>query len=397
MTRLWHSGFETGHDHAEAFAFTTFGSTWTYDTAVKRTGTRSRKLVTSASAENTYAFISGGVGVAGRDYFLSGYIYIPAASGYPSAATPVIQLYTGASQAGSVSLDTSGRLYISDRLAAARGSAVSAALATDTWHRVEFRCRILAGASDDQLELRVNGTTVESLTGLTVATAGPGTLYIGMSADPGTSEVIHFDDFAINDNQGSVNNTWVGEHECRLLLPTADSSIGNWVLGSGSASNIFEGVNNVPPVGVAGGGSASEQIKNTSTSVPSNYDATTQTYTAAGVTGTIAALFPVAEIGPGGAGGTSDFIGVGVVSNPAVANVSTAPTGTNSGYPTGWMRAPGTMTENPSVTLGTAPVMRVTKTVATTRANTVCLMGIYVDSVPGAAATPRRRSIMMIG
>jgi hypothetical protein len=48
------------------------------------------------------------------------------------------------------------------------------------------------------------------------------------------------------------------------------------------------------------------------------------------------------------------------------------------------------MTEAPTVTLGTAPVMRITNSTASTRIADVCFMGIYVDytaAVVAAATT----------
>jgi hypothetical protein len=80
-----------------------------------------------------------------------------------------------------------------------------------------------------------------------------------------------------------------------------------------------------------------------------------------------------------------------------VAASGTTSTDTVAGtYPTSWNRGAGTLTENPSVTKSTAPVMRVTKTVSTTRIHTVCLMGIYVSYLEGVAGT-RYRAILMIG
>jgi hypothetical protein len=56
------------------------------------------------------------------------------------------------------------------------------------------------------------------------------------------------------------------------------------------------------------------------------------------------------------------------------------------------------MSENPSVTKGTAPVMRIEKIVSTTRINTCCLMAMSVAILPnGSPAGTRYGSIMMVG
>jgi hypothetical protein len=198
---------------------------------------------------------------------------------------------------------------------------------------------------------------------------------------------------ALNDSTGSTNNTWVGEHGVVCLLPTADSADGNWTAGGGGTS-LFPAVDNVPPVGLATGASSTDtsQIENASNSVPSNADLTMQSYTAAGVGSdqTIKALYTIIAQGSSSTTG-SDTMTHELVSNPAVAANGTNSVDIVAGtYPSGWNRGQGTITEDPTVTLGTAPVMRVTKTGAVTRIHTVCFMGIMVSYSPTPAATARR-------
>jgi hypothetical protein len=198
-----------------------------------------------------------------------------------------------------------------------------------------------------------------------------------------------------------VNNTWVGDHAVACLLSTADSADGNWTDGAGGTASIFEAVNNVPPTGVSTATSgATNQAENASSSVPSSLDVTMQSYTAAGIgaSDTINALYTVIEAGSSSTTG-SDTMTHELVSNPAVAANGTNSVDIVAGtYPTNWNRGQGTITEQPSVTKGTAPVMRVTKTGAVTRVHTVCFMGIMVSYSPTPAATGRRYfSPIMIG
>jgi hypothetical protein len=91
---------------------------------------------------------------------------------------------------------------------------------------------------------------------------------------------------------------------------------------------------------------------------------------------------------------TSAKVGqVGVVSNPAIAVINLTAnsgqfwSGTAAGtYPTGWKWSHGTVTYAPSVTLGTAPVMRVTQVTSSTRIAMACFMGIYVDYTPAVSS-----------
>src|SRR6185369_369314 len=124
------------------------------------------------------------------------------------------------------------------------------------------------------------------------------------------------------------------------------------------------------------------------------YDATMTDYTTAGVGAgaTVNVVDPV--ISTAAPVSTSAKVGqVGVVSNPAIAVInltgnsgqfwSGTPAGT---YETGWKWSHGTRTYAPTVTLGTAPVMRVTQVTSSTRIAMVCLMGIYVDYTPAVSS-----------
>jgi hypothetical protein len=399
MARLGHWGAESGHEHAEGLTLGGGGGN-TYDTGTKRTGTRSFKITTSAAGSFwQFAF----TGATAQGYYACGYFQFPAASGLPGANCNILQIRTGAGSAlYGARLTTAGKLQLTWAGTTQVGSDSSATVVADTWYRVEIFAQIGGAGSDDSAELRLDGVTVASETNQTRSTTAPGQLLWGFGTDdPGTSEVIFWDDLALNDSQGSVNNTWVGDHAVACLLSTADSADGNWTDGAGGTASIFEAVNNVPPTGVSTATSgATNQAENASSSVPSSLDVTMQSYTAAGIgaSDTINALYTVIEAGSSSTTG-SDTMTHELVSNPAVAANGTNSVDIVAGtYPTNWNRGQGTITEQPSVTKGTAPVMRVTKTGAVTRVHTVCFMGIMVSYSPTPAATGRRYfSPIMIG
>jgi hypothetical protein len=127
---------------------------------------------------------------------------------------------------------------------------------------------------------------------------------------------------------------------------------------------------------------------------------TTYTAAGAGAGATVNAVLPVvataAPVTTSSKAGT-----VGVVSNPAITNVSLGATGTAGAfwsglaggtYGAGWKWSLGTMTQAPTVTLGTAPVMRITQVTSSTRIAVVCFMGIYVDFTPAASGTTYTKS-----
>ncbi len=116
------------------------------------------------------------------------------------------------------------------------------------------------------------------------------------------------------------------------------------------------------------------------------------TYTAAGIKATDIVNVVVPVVSTGAPVTTSAKQGtVGVVSNPTIANVALSSTGTAGAFwqgnaagawPTGWKWSVGTAAYSPAVTLGTAPVMRLTQVTSSTRIALADAMGIYVDYTP---------------
>jgi hypothetical protein len=394
--RLWHGGGECGHYHAEGLTLT--GTTLTLDTGTKRTGTRSYKFDSSAIAHLAVPII----GVVGRTYFACGHFLLPAATGLPSADAVIASFATGAGFLGGAMLTTTGKLRLVSTAFAQVGSDSVDTITTDTWYRVELVCEINSGTNDDLLSLYLNGTLVATSSVENRGTVAPTIFRFGWSdTDPGTSEVIFWDDLALNDEQGSVNNTLVGDQRIYALHPTADSAIGNWRDGAGGSTNIFGSVDNIPPTGVATASSgATNQVENAVATAPNSYDATMQTYTAAGIDAghTITAIIPMVEIGSSSTTG-SDSISHSVVSNPAIAATAASCDIVAGTYPTGWNFSRGIVSENPSVVRGTAPVMRITKNVATSRVNACCMMAMLVASTSAAPPPPATRyhSIIMVG
>ncbi len=380
MTRLGQWGAELGHEHAEGL--TLAGTTLTFDTGTKRTGARSYKFTTSAANNTLTASFTG---VAGRGYYTCGHFLIPAASGLPGTDAAICQL------GGSnylVRLTAAGKIQFLQTLANQIGVDSAATITTDTWYRVEIFANVGSGSSDDSAEMRLDGVTVGSETNATRTTTAPTGFQFGWIGDPGTSEVIFWDDLAVNDDQGSVNNTWVGNQKIYALLPVSDNARANWTGGAGGTTNLFEAVNNTPPTGVAVGAASTDatQIENP-TSGTASYDANLTDYTTAGIgaSDTVTAIQTVIEAGSNSTTG-SDTMTHEMVSNPTIAASGTNNVDIVAGtYPASWNRGVGTLTENPTVTLATAPVMRVTKTAAVTRIHTVCLMALVVAVQPGEA------------
>lgn len=402
MARLVTAGGETGDVTAESATLTAGSALITLDATVFRSGARSFKVDSTVSNFNRFAQ-SAFTAALNTNYYFRAYIRFPAA---PSTATGVLRFLQASSWQASVYLRTDGAIELRNNLTVV--GSPSAVLNVDTWYRVELRQKIVTGASDE-LELLLDGVQVATAT-QTISDTLPTTVAWGTSGTgaPGVSKVVYFDDIALNDDSGANQTSWPGSGKAVLLLPVTDNATGTgWTLGTGTAPGtaVHTAVANTPPLGVAdlAAGSDVKQIRNASANANSNVDQNMTTYTAAGIAAadTINLVDPItstaAPVTTSAKQGT-----VGVASNPAITNVALAAAGTAGAfwqgnaagtYPTGWKLSHGTVTYAPAVTLGTAPVMRVTQVTSSTRIAMVCFMGIYVDYTPAVvtSAPPPRR------
>jgi hypothetical protein len=390
MARLGHWGAESGHEHAENL--TLAGTTMTFDTGTKRTGTRSFKFDTSATTTLSFAF----TGSTNRTYYACDHVYFPSATGFPTAnPSRLLAFMTGVANnlCGIGFTTTGGGAFMLYGPAFGVIGSDSALISLDTWYRLELVVNVNSGAgADDTVTGYVDGVQIGHSTTETLGTTAPGMLRFGFISDPGTSEVVYHDDIALNDSTGSVNNGLVGDQKIYALFPASDNARGNWTAGGAGTTDLWEAVNNTPPVGIlpAAGVGATVQIQNSVAAANANGDFNLTDYTTAGIGANdiITAVQTIVEQGNSSTTG-SDAISHEMVSNPAIATTGEVSADIVSGtYPASWNRGVGTMTEYPSVTLGTQPVMRVTKVDSSTRFNAVCLMVLMVAVSPAAAASP---------
>lgn len=399
MARIYHAGAEINAGVGTLAATSspdgvkTGIGTLTRDTAVFRSGAASWKH-DSASGSPAFLVLSSANWLpafvaANSPYYFRVYVRTTTA---PNVAGAFLVLGNGTATDPICKLDSAGALTLF--VANAQQGSASAAVNDGNWHCVEMSGTIVS-TNWTAAELRLDGATVATWSGTQAMSASQ--FEWGYVANPGASKILNTDDVAVNDSTGATNNSWCGAGSVVLLAPTADSAVGaGWTGGAGGTSSLYDAVNNSPPVGVADTGTNTSQIRNATSNANSNYDATMTTYAAAGVgasdvvnavipwTATAAPVVTSAKLGT-----------VGVVSNPTIANANLNAAGTSGAFwsgvaggtfGSGWKWSAGTMTNAPSVTVGTAPVMRITQVTASTRIADVCFMGIYVDYTPAAAA-----------
>jgi hypothetical protein len=332
-------------------------------------------------------------------YFFRTYVLLGAA---PVTATVICGLGSAANNVQArYRTDGALELFV---VGAAQGSP-SAVFASDgIWHRVELKA-VCDATNWTSAELQIDGISIGTWSGSQLATFAP---FIGGLSSAGSTLTVNYDDIALNDSTGAANNTYPGDGAVVLLVPVTDASGGTgWTMGAGAAisgNSAAAALSQRPPAGVADNTSNPAQIRNATSNANVSVGENMTTYAAAGVpTGaTIKAISPV--IATAAPVVTSAKQGTfGVVSNPTIANIALGATGTAGAfwsgvaagtYGTGWKWSFGTMTETPTVTLGTAPVMQVTQVTASTRIAIVCFMGMYVDYTPAAALPPERPQVI---
>lgn len=386
MARLITSGFDI---HATAtFAGDPDGqisAPVTRDTTIFRSGVASHKFPPSGStaANTTFSFAPG----AGATVFTRCFFYFDANPNLGSGATAVLMRYTaGAVDIVSARLNPStGNLELwNDVAATIIGSASSFSMQANQWYRVELSCTIGAGATD-AAQLLLNGDSIASASSLSLTDAALVNVKVGWQTLNASLPNLYADDLAINDSSGANNNTWPGDGKVVLLSPISDNARTGFTGGAGGTTNLFDAVNNTPPVGVADTGTNTSQIRDPTSSTTDNYDANMTSYSTAGIQASDKINAVQWNIAHGAASATSPPSRAGrLVSNPAEGGDTTltTPSSAVGTFHTNWFYEKGPVNAVPSVTLGTSPVLRVGKRTASTRVVDVCAMFIYVDYTP---------------
>lgn len=396
MARLGTFGAETGHDQAEGLA--NVGSGMSYATDRVRTGTRSFKCTAAATSSYKNFAITGSTG---RWYYGRWYINVDSIASLGASGLEIggIESTAATFWYAVPCLFSDGKIDIlngnnggSNVLPGTTTNLGS--LSDDTWYCIELGVFIAAAAgSDDRVILKIDGVQVYDSGLFNFSTVAPNSFHWGHNQATASGSDAWWDDVALNDDQGSDQNTWCGRGKVYFLLPASDpgTSSANWTKPGGATTNRHTSVDNVPPVFEtydSTSASAEDYQRNAVSGANAALNITLQSYTAAGIGANdqIKVLLPVAVTGSSSATDTAGDIGIS--SNPTIAQAAFTAfdNGVASSTATTWPRQVGTVTYNPSVTKGTGPVMQIRKGTATTRVAIVTLMGMYVDVLPEQAS-----------
>ena len=389
MARLRTIGFEAkGVASSETTGFEgVLASPAALETTIVRSGLNSVKC--DSGGANQAAFVQLGLSAAesvlGRSYYTRWYVYV---ASYPGSTIGIAKIVNGSSDGFAIQMTSTGALRLVSLIAATptQIGSDSVPVNQNQWLRLELFSLIATGATD-AAELRMDGVSLASGSGLNVSDTPPTIVSSGWNPAPGANKILYLDDIAINDDQGSSQNSWPGEGKIVVLKPISDNAVGTgWVDGDG-AGTLFGSVDNIPPVGV-GTAADGTQIKNLTSTTTGNYDANCTTYANAGIVAGDLITVVQAVCDHSEDVNTSTKNGaLQIVSNPTQSGEDSFTYGDDAGsngtWPTNWRAKWGTAQYLPAVTLTTSAVVRVGKRTATTRQVDVDFMGIMVEFVQG--------------
>jgi hypothetical protein len=325
--------------------FSTTNNMETVETTTVRSGAASLKFTGdgASTAARTVGVTTAEQNIA-FGYYARVYMNVPA---FTANTTTVFAIMGQTGYIIEAKLTSAGRLQLF-----AAGSQIgsdSVTLVLGQWERLELFAKVGIGANDSY-ELRLNGATVASITGANTNDEVISAARFGLDRTAASSGMIaYFDDFAFNNDQGATQNSWPGEGKIVLLIPTSDAQVGSWTGGVGGITNLFDAVNNLPPIGTSAETNLTqiESADTTGDNATDEYRGNMTTYSSAGITADDSITLCQAFLSHGEdvAAGTKtgSFL---VLSNPAQVTADTFTFGDDLGalsqpWPSGWRSAWG--------------------------------------------------------
>jgi hypothetical protein len=277
---------------------------------------------------------------------------------------------------------------------------LSAPVSPNTWFCVEFALRGRIGIGYDMI-FRLDGITLATASKSAVLTVSnlPDAVQFGyLSNLSSPMNTLWFDDIAVNDDTGSVQNGFPGaDGKIIHLLPVADSAVGaDWKGNTllAFSPGAYDCLDNRPPLNNSfGSGGAQVQTRDNianATSPAADLDVTTAAYSSVlGAGDAVRVCQHRVWVGDGNATLQSQ-IAVRTLSNPAEAAETTYTTPAVA-VATGnlnntWASGQGPLTYNPTVNKANGAVLRIGKRTAAVDSVGCCYAALQVEYGPDTNA-----------
>lgn len=255
MSRLVTTGYETG-DVAEAGVNTTAANhtlTVVGSTPTPRACLYCLKVTNTSGANLGIAYKSIALPAAKTEVWCRWAIFLHALTGSTEFVIAGLQ---DAGGVGQVCLTWSAvdgllRARLGTTNAGALLGTSGTALVQDSWHLIEWREQILT-ATTGAAEVWLDGNRVINFSGDTSSTAtlNVQALLLGVINTVGAqavNEYVAYDDIAVNDTAGTLNNGRAGDGRIVLLSPNGAGSSTQFVRGGTDTGANFSQVNELPP------------------------------------------------------------------------------------------------------------------------------------------------------
>ena len=241
MSRIWTCGFEMQSVVTEVEGVTA-GSPAISTTTV-RSGAAALQIASLVSATAKYVRFNYAAASSLVDYYGRTYLHIVT---LPTAENRIIGWSSGATFLAWLTLDSGGllRLYDED---GAIGSA-SAALSLNTWYRVEMQFNTAPAAGSMIIAARIDGTEFAGATNRSISVGGDGFRVGGnLNSEAQTTGEWYFDDCAVNNVSGTVQNTYPGAGSIVHMHPDAAGDTALWGRGGTDSGSDWGQVDEITP------------------------------------------------------------------------------------------------------------------------------------------------------
>jgi hypothetical protein len=291
------------------------GAAITFDTSTVHSGVAAMRFATASTSSATRTITTYSCATP-RTFWVRVYFRV---SVLPSATTDLVRVRAGgAVNVMGMALTPTGDVQVQNYTVTNTIATAATALVVDAWYRLEIR--YLAADTGGQIEGRLftapEGMTPSVIWGIGSFAGGNGTnedtcgtnvvQFLFGTINTATATIL-MDDYAINDDQGTFQNSWIGPGKIALVKPASNHTVAWTATGCATQSDCVDDVPGTPD------------------------DATTETVTAtAGITDRFTMTALPAEI-PANA----DMILVDVSARTG----GTSTTGTNTMHLTAWNEA----------------------------------------------------------
>lgn len=155
----------------------------------------------------------------------------------PSAITGVIAVTDSAgTQLFSIRVNASGFWQVNNNANATVYTSTVYKPVAGVWHRVEFYWKQDAAAGEFTIKIDKVADADLTKTGLNNGAAKPRRLRLGVVEAETNAPSRYIDDYIVNSDQGSLNNTWVGNGYVRQL-PMDGNDLANWTVVDAGKAN----------------------------------------------------------------------------------------------------------------------------------------------------------------